>query len=127
MSKCKKDDPPPVVVDAAPAPTPVETTPTVELQPEIPDAGEPDADAGKKPVTGAPYNANVANIRRCCAAITTQAKGLGASPEAATLLTVAAQCNAAAGALGSNPNAPELAMLKAALAGKNIPAVCAGL
>ena len=125
MSKCKKDVPPPY--DAGPAPTPVETAPLVELVPEIIDAGEPDADAAPKKYTGPAYNANVARIRQCCNAITGQAKTLGASPEAATLLTVAMQCNAAASALQTNPNAPELAMLKAALAGKNVPALCSGL
>lgn len=126
MSKCKKD-PPPTVFEAGPAPTPVETAPPVQLEPEIVDAGEPDADAAPKKYTGPAYNANAARIRQCCNAITSQAKTLGASPEAATLLGVAMQCNAAAVALSTNPNAPELAMLKGALAGKNVPALCSGL
>ncbi len=126
MSKCKKEQP---VVDAGPAPvpTPVETAPAVDLQPEIVDAGAPDADAAPPKYNGPAYNPNVARIRQCCAAIGAQAKTLGASPEAATLAGAAAQCNAAAAALQTNPNAPEMAMLKAALAGKSIPAVCAGL
>jgi hypothetical protein len=128
ISKCKEK---PAPVDAAPVP--VETAsaiPTsIEAIPVLDDAGTPDADAGdagKKP-TGPYVNPNVARIRTCCNAIANQAKALGSSPEGATLLGLAGSCNGAAAALQSNPNAPELAMFKALMAGKSVPNLCQGL
>jgi hypothetical protein len=66
----------------------------------------------------------VAAIRACCAQIATQARSLGASPEGGMLLGLAAQCNAAAGSIQTNPNSPEVAMFKQAMAGRNLPGVC---
>ena len=55
-----------------------------------------------------------------------QAKALGVSPEAGFLTQAAAQCDGLAGQAGPGANAPELGILRTALAGRNIPPVCAG-
>ncbi|AKU97502.1 hypothetical protein AKJ09_04166 [Labilithrix luteola] len=65
------------------------------------------------------------NLAACCNALATQAKSLGASPEAGVLLSAAAQCSALA--KSGSANSPELAALKGLLAGRNVPAVCKGL
>jgi hypothetical protein len=64
------------------------------------------------------------NLKQCCAALANEAKRQGNSPE---LVAAATQCNALVAAAGPSGNAPELASLKALLAGRNVPAVCAGL
>lgn len=69
---------------------------------------------------------NVGRLGQCCTALANQAKALGASPEAGMILSAAAQCTALVRAAGPNGNAPELGALRAALAGRNLPAVCAG-
>ena len=48
------------------------------------------------------------------------------SPEGGLFQQAAAQCNAMAASLGPNANAPEMGAIKTLLAGRNIPAVCAG-
>ena len=73
---CPKKDPPPV--DAAP-PEPVveQDSAPIQIAPlEEEDAGEDageDADAGKK-YTGKAVNPNVARLKRCCAALSAEAK-----------------------------------------------------
>ena len=57
-------------------------------------------------------------------AIRAAAKELGVSPEAGFLMGLAAQCNQTANAVQANPNSPEVAMFKNAMAGKNLPPVC---
>ena len=92
------------------------------------DAGadaDADADAAKK-ATGPGVPTNVARLRQCCGQLRTQAKAMGASPEAGFLISAAAQCDGLAAQAGPNASAPELGILKAALAGRNIPPVCAG-
>jgi hypothetical protein len=81
------------------------------------------ADAAKK-VVGLPTN--VVRLKQCCGQLRTQAKAMGASPEAGFLIGAAAQCDTIAAQAGPNGNAPELGLLKAALAGRNLPPVCAG-
>ena len=81
-------------------------------------------DAAKPAAAGG--NANVARLKQCCAAIAAQGKAMGASPEGAMLVSAGAQCNAIA-AQAVTGNAPELATFKQLLAGRNVPAVCAGL
>jgi hypothetical protein len=82
------------------------------------------ADAAKKPGVGLPTN--VVRLKQCCGQLRTQAKAMGASPEAGFLLGAAAQCDTIAAQAGPNGTAPELGLLKAALAGRNVPPVCAG-
>jgi hypothetical protein len=82
-------------------------------------------DSGAQP--GASGNANLARLRQCCAAIGAQARTLGASPEAGLLQAAAAQCIALVNAAGPNGNAPEISVVKTMLAGRQLPAVCAGL
>jgi hypothetical protein len=120
----KKETPQPP--EAAPPP-PVEEASVTELVPMEEDAGMQDADAeaGKK-FTGTPVNTNVARLKQCCNQLTIQAKAMGSSPEAGMFTQAAAQCNAMAASLGPNANAPEMGAIKAVLAGRNIPAVCAG-
>ncbi|MCL2725078.1 MAG: hypothetical protein FWD69_11640 [Polyangiaceae bacterium] len=126
---CPKKAPEPV--DAAPPPPePVEAAP-VPLEPLVEDAGEDadsaaDADAAKK-ATGPAVPANVARLKQCCQQLRVQAKAMGASPEAGMLTAAANQCDATAKQMGAGGTAPELAVFKTLLAGRNIPAVCSGL
>ncbi|MDB5220872.1 MAG: hypothetical protein JWO86_8799 [Myxococcaceae bacterium] len=122
---CPKKEVP--VADAAPPPAPeVDAAPLVltTLDDDAGDAGDA-ADAAKK-ATGPGVPTNVARLRQCCGQLRTQAKALGASPEAGFLTQSAAQCDQLAAQAGPGVNAPELGILKAALAGRNIPPICAG-
>ncbi|CAN5921162.1 hypothetical protein BH11MYX4_BH11MYX4_51990 [soil metagenome] len=78
----------------------------------------------KKPATGG--GGNLARLQQCCQQLAVQARALGASPEAGLLLSAAAQCTALVQAAGPSGNAPELGALRAILAGRNVPAICAG-
>lgn len=121
----KKETPQPP--EAAPPP-PVEeasTTVLVPMEEDAGDAGDADADAGKK-WTGTAVPTNVARLKQCCNQLAIQAKAMPNSPEGGLFQQAAAQCNAMASALGPNANAPELGAIKTLLAGRNIPAVCAG-
>ncbi|GAC1519785.1 MAG: hypothetical protein NVS3B10_21360 [Polyangiales bacterium] len=122
---CPKKEVP--AVDAAPPPTPeVDSAPLVltTLDDDAGDAADV-AEAGKK-ATGPGVPTNVARLRQCCGQLRIQAKALGASPEAGFLTQSAAQCDQLASQAGPGANAPELGILKAALAGRNIPPICAG-
>lgn len=122
----KKETPQP---PEAAAPEPVEAAAPTVLEPIVEDAGiedaGEDADAGKK-LTGKPVNTNVARLKQCCAQLSTQAKAMANSPEGGFFQQAAAQCNQMANSLGPSGNAPELGALKVVLAGRNIPAICAG-
>jgi hypothetical protein len=84
-------------------------------------------DPGLKMVGGAAAGGgNLARLQQCCAQLATQAKALGASPEGGMLLAAAGQCSALVAAAGPNGNAPELGAIRGALAGRNVPAICAG-
>lgn len=123
---CPKKEVP--AVDAAPPPAPeVDAAPLV-LTTLDDDAGADAADAAEagKKATGPGVPTNVARLRQCCGQLRTQAKALGASPEAGFLTQSAAQCDQLAAQAGPGANAPELGILKAALAGRNIPPICAG-
>ena len=116
------------VADAAPPPPPEPEASTVVLTPLEEDAGadaDADADAAKK-ATGPGVPTNVARLRQCCGQLRTQAKAMGASPESGMLLGAAQQCDTLANQAGPGANAPELGLLRTALAGRNIPPVCAG-
>lgn len=117
----------PVVVDAAPPPPPVVEAAVVDLTPIVEDSGPDVVEASAPKYTGPAVNPNVARIKQCCAAIRKQAKDLGNSPEAATIMSAAASCDQLAAQAGSSGNAPELAIVKQLMAGKPMPAVCAGL
>lgn len=123
---CPKKDPPPL--DAAPPPPPPppqeEASVLLPMEEDAGDAGA-DADAGKK-ATGPYVPTNVVRLRQCCAQLRTQAKAMGASPEAGMLTAAAAQCDTMAAQVGPSGTAPELGALKALLAGRNLPAVCSG-
>ena len=115
------------VVDASPPAPEVDAAPLV-LTDLVEDAGEDAADAAEagKKATGPGVPTNVARLRQCCGQLRTQAKAMGASPEAGMLLGAAAQCDTLAGQAGPGTNAPELGILKTALAGRNIPPICSG-
>ena len=68
---------------------------------------------------GAAVNGNVARLLQCCNAL----KGMANAPEIAAVI---AQCTTIANAAGPNGTAPELGTLRTMMAGKQIPAVCAG-
>jgi hypothetical protein len=84
------------------------------------------ADAADAKKVGVGLPTNVVRLKQCCGQLRTQAKAMGASPEAGFLLGAAAQCDTIAAQAGPNGNAPELGLLKAALAGRSLPPVCAG-
>jgi hypothetical protein len=108
-----------VVPDAAPV--------VLDLA-DAPDAEVAMVDAGPaKHATGPAGGGNAARIRQCCAAIRRDAKGMGSSPEANILIGVATQCDMAASQSGASGTAPEMAVVRNMLHGKNLPALCAGL
>jgi hypothetical protein len=78
------------------------------------------------PAAGGGGGTNVARLKQCCNQLAIQAKAMPNSPEGGLFQQAAAQCNAMASSLGPNVNAPELGALKTLLAGRNIPAICAG-
>jgi hypothetical protein len=69
---------------------------------------------------------SLARLRECCNQLSAEARRLGASPEAGVLASAAAQCVATVNAAGPNGTAPELGLIRNLLAGRNLPAVCAG-
>jgi hypothetical protein len=111
----------------APPPTASSSGPTV-LTPLDDDAGDQDAAEAAPPphATGHPVNINTAHIKQCCTALRTQAKALGASPEANVLLSFAVQCENVAAQAGGG-NAPEFAAFRQLLKGRVLPAGCQGL
>jgi hypothetical protein len=127
---CKK--PPPAVVDAGPPPEVVVDAAPAILTALDEDAGQDAADASdghRHPGTGTGLNTNQVRAKQCCAALRSQAKQLGASPEANMILTFAATCDQLAVQVGptSSGQAPELAPLRQMLKGRNMPPVCQGL
>lgn len=120
----KKETPQPP--EAAPPPPVEEASAPTDLVPlEEPDAAVEDVvEAGKKRGPGVPTN--VARFKQCCNQLSIQAKAMANSPEGGMFQQAAAQCNAMASSLGPNAQAPEMGAIKALLAGRNIPAVCAG-
>jgi hypothetical protein len=119
----KKPDP---VPDAAPPPPPVEEASTTVLVPIEEDAAVDAAPDVAKKATGPGVNTNVARLKQCCNALAAEAKRLGNAPEAATLATAAQQCSQLATQAGPTGTAPELGVLRGLLAGRTIPAPCAG-
>jgi len=121
----KKEEPAPV--DAAPPPQPEEDVQTVLVPMEEPpleeDAG---VDAEPPKYTGPAVNPNVARFKQCCNAIAAEGKRLGNSPEGGLFTSAAAQCNAIANQLGPKGAAPELGVVRTLLAGRTLPAACAG-
>ncbi|HMJ15972.1 MAG TPA: acyltransferase [Polyangiaceae bacterium] len=116
---CKKDEPPPPLPSAAPAPTPAAP---VELAPEdagadVFDAGEDASDAAVKKVgTG-----GGGGLARCCAAL--QQNAASAPPPTNTyMLQAAAVCNAAVAA-GKDKNSV-VGALSGAVRGAGLPAAC---
>ncbi len=127
LAACPKKDPP--VADAAPPPPPPveeDAAPLTLLAVEEEDAGvDAGVDAGKK-FTGTGVSTNVARLRQCCNQLANEAKRMGSSPEAGLFTTAAAQCSALVGQIGPSGNAPEMGALRTLLAGRTVPAVCAG-
>lgn len=118
---CPKKDPPPVDAAPPPPPPPAEDAATtlIPLEDDAGDAGDGDADAGKKAV-GPGVPTNVARLRQCCAAIRRQAQG---APE---LIAAATTCDQLAAQAGPTGNAPELGALRGLFGNRTIPPVCAG-
>jgi hypothetical protein len=119
---CKKDEPPPPLPSAAPAPSPaapVQLAPE-DAGPDVFDAGgedAADADAGKK-VTG---TAAASGLKRCCAALQQNAAS-APPPTNVYMLQAAAVCNAAVAA-GKDKNSV-VGALAGALRGAGLPASC---
>ena len=116
---CKKDEPPPPLPSAAPAPTPA--APVVlapeDAGPDVVDAGEDVVDAAVKRGTGG----GGGGLARCCAAL--QQNAASAPPPTNTyMLQAAAVCNAAVAA-GKDKNSV-VGALSGALRGAGLPAAC---
>jgi hypothetical protein len=75
---------------------------------------------------GAAGGGNLARLRQCCNALAAEAKRLGNSPEAGMINSAATQCVTLVNQAGPSGNAPELGALRTLLAGRNVPAICAG-
>jgi hypothetical protein len=127
VAGCPKKEAP-VVQEAGPPPAPEPTAPQItELAPLEDDSGPPaDAasEAGKKWRAGGGSSANQLKIKECCNAIRTQAKTIGASPEAFQLNALAVQCDAFAAQMGAQGNAPELNQLRQILKTAKVPLAC---
>ena len=78
-----------------------------------------------KPAT-AGGGGNLDRLQKCCGALAAEGKRLGLSPEGGMLITAAGQCSALVKQAGPNGNAPELGVIRGLLAGRNVPAICAG-
>ncbi len=83
-------------------------------------------DPAAKTAGGGGGGGNLARLQQCCAALAAQAKALGPSPEAGLITQAAAQCSALVAQAGPSGNAPELGVIRNLLAGRNVPAICAG-
>ncbi len=125
LGGCPKKETP--TFDAAPPPPPPVEDVQTNLIPMEEDTGAPDAAEDVKPkYTGPAVPTNVLRLKQCCAALGAEAKRMGSSPEAGMFTQAAATCNGLAGQIGPSGNAPELGAIRGLLAGRNIPAVCAG-
>ena len=69
---------------------------------------------------------NLERLRQCCTALAGEAKRLGSSPEAGMINAAVVQCNAFITAAGPSGSAPELGALRTMMAGRPVPAICAG-
>jgi hypothetical protein len=125
LAACPKKETP--TVDAAPPPPPPVEDVQTNLIPMEEDAGEPDTGPDVKPkYTGPAVNTNVVRLKQCCNALAAEAKRMGSSPEAGMFSAAATQCSAMAAQAGPTGTAPELGALRGLLAGRNVPAICAG-
>jgi hypothetical protein len=114
------------VVDAGEPPPPASSS-VAELAPLVEDAGDEGdgaPEAGPKRWTGPGQNPNQTKIQACCNAMRSQARTLGASPEAFQLTAVAAQCDVFAKQVGPAGNAPELNQLRQVLRSVKLPGAC---
>ncbi|HEY8073215.1 MAG TPA: hypothetical protein VIF62_03880 [Labilithrix sp.] len=82
-------------------------------------------DQAAKP-SGGGGGGNLGRLQQCCSALAAQAKALGPSPEAGLIAQAAAQCSALVAQAGPSGSAPELGVIRNLLAGRNVPAICAG-
>jgi hypothetical protein len=127
LAACPEKKPVPFDAGPPPPPPPVEDAAPMLQEMPVDDAG-PDtgADAGKPRATGPGVNTNVARLKQCCNQLAITGKGMGNSPEGAMFNSAAAQCNTMAAQVGPTGTAPELGVIRGLLAGRTIPAACAG-
>lgn len=117
----------PVIIDAGAPPPEVPTqTNLVPMEEDAGVEGDADAEAGPKKY-GPAVNPNVARLQQCCNALIAQGKQNANSPEGQMIINAGNQCSAAAKNIGPSGTAPEMAMIRQMLAGKTLPAACAGL
>jgi hypothetical protein len=129
LPACNKP-PAAAVFDAGPPAAATDAAPTI-LVPLDEDAGSTidAAVAVVKRGVGPALSSNQTRAKQCCNALRTEAKTLGASPEANLLLGFAAQCDLVAMQIGptSGVQSPEFAGIRQLLKGHSMPAVCSGL
>jgi hypothetical protein len=115
----------PVQVDAEPPPPAVDAAPMV-LEPIVDDAGaDTGPDVHHASGNWKPQDPLVANLSKCCSALSAQAKANGNPPD---LMPAVNMCNQTVAQLKANPNAPELNTLRPMLKMlKNAPGACSAL
>jgi hypothetical protein len=97
-------------------------SPAAQVQPASAGAARP---ATPPTPTAAVASPGPARIKQCCNGIRTQAKNVGASPEANIMLGIAVQCDIVAVQAGGDPG-PGLAQVRRMLQGHPVPPACAG-
>jgi hypothetical protein len=103
--------PAPEQPDAAVAP-PVEDAGVLQITTPDDDAGDAAPDAAKK-YTGPGMNPNEAKVERCCAHLRQMIAAIPGGAAAPEMKAAVAQCESIRAQVKSNPNAPEIAQLKA--------------
>lgn len=118
---------------STPAPGPPRDPPRPSSPPPGPGAAHAQAvpafpSAQPAPAMSVPatVTANAARMRQCCAAIRSQGKAEGATPDGTLLMNVAAQCDMAA-AQTTPGHAPEFSLVRQIYRGRMMPAACAGI
>jgi hypothetical protein len=118
---------PPAPEAAAPPPAATDAAPVVLVP--LDDSLDAGVDAGPAKPRGpyTPTNTNAARIKQCCAAMRSQAKNMGASPEANMMVQAAAACDMVALQVTATGTAPEFGQVRNMLKGRTLPAACSGM
>ncbi|HXN34270.1 MAG TPA: hypothetical protein VN894_20555 [Polyangiaceae bacterium] len=125
VAGCPKKQP--VAVEDAEAPPPPSAPTVTEIAPltDTTDAGDAAAEAASpKKWVGPAVNPNQSKLAACCAAMRTQAKQMGQSPEAFQLSAAAVQCDVFVKQVGPQGTAPELAQVRQLLKSVKLPSAC---
>ena len=118
----------PVAVEDAEPPPPTSAPTVTEIAPltEATDAGDAAAEAASPPKkwVGPAVTPNQSKLAACCAAMRSQAKQMGQSPEAFQLNAAAVQCDLFVKQVGPQGTAPEFAQVRQLLTSVKLPSAC---